>query len=86
VDGSVTHQKVMAATNGFIRLRDPEKVHRRGNGQWQSGKTGWEGLKWRVRVGLPPAYSPELNPIAALWKKTQYEWLPIKALVRWAPL
>jgi transposase len=81
VDGSVTHQEVMGAMDGFIRSRNPEKltiivmdnasVHRKAVAEGQ-----WEWLGHRVWVWFLPAYSPELNPIEILWKKIKYEWLP----------
>jgi hypothetical protein len=81
VEGSVTHQEIMAAMAGFIRSRNPEKltivvmdnasVHRKA-----VEESGWEWLGWRVWAWFLPAYSPELNPIEILWKKIKYEWLP----------
>lgn len=81
VDGTVTHVQVMAAMDGFIAARRPEKltvvvmdnapVHRKAvaEGQW-----GWLG-NWVWAWFLPP-YSPELNPIETLWRKIKHEWLP----------
>ena len=81
VDGTVTHKQVMAAMDGFIRTRRPEKltvvvmdnasVHRKAVAEGQ-----WEWLGDWVWVWFLPAYSPELNPIETLWKKIKYEWLP----------
>lgn len=51
VEGTVTHQEIKEAMNGFIRLRDPEKltivvmdnasVHRKA-----VEEVGWEWLGW----------------------------------------
>lgn len=81
VDGSVTHQEIMEAMNGFIRVRNPEKltivvmdnasVHRKA-----VEEASWKWLGLRVWAWFLPAYSPELNPIEILWKKIKYEWLP----------
>ena len=32
-----------------------------------------------VYLHFLPTYSPELNPIEILWRKIQYEWLPLEA-------
>jgi transposase len=81
VEGSVTHQEIMAAMDAFIRSRNPEKltivvmdnasVHRKA-----VEKAGWGWLGRRVWAWFLPVYSPELNPIEILWKKIKYEWLP----------
>jgi len=63
VDGSVTHQEIMEAMNGFIRLRNPEKltivvmdnasVHRKAveEASWN----GWGGVSG-------PGFSPPTRP------------------------
>lgn len=81
VDGTVTHQQVMEAMEGFIRARRPDKltlvvmdhasVHQKAV---EEGPWAWLGHK--VWAWFLPTYSPELNPIEMLWKKIKYEWLP----------
>jgi transposase len=81
VDGTVTHVQVMAAMDGFIAARRPEKltvvvmdnasVHRKAVAEGQ-----WEWLGDSIWAWFLPAYSPELNPIEMLWMKIKYEWLP----------
>lgn len=81
VDGSVTHQEIMEAMDGFIRFRSPEKltivvmdnasVHRKA-----VEEASWNWLGRRIWAWFLPIYSPELNPIEILWKKIKYEWLP----------